>query len=346
MKNISVIIPSLNPDESLETVVTELTEAGFEDIILVDDGSREENKKFFPQGENITLLIHPVNKGKGEALKTAMTYMLENRKDATGAVTCDSDGQHLTKDIVRTAEKMAETGCFVLGARDFSLEHVPFRSKFGNKFSAFVLSLFCGTKITDTQTGLRAFPYRLIEPMTHIPGSRFEYETNVLLELKSMKAKCTEVKIETVYHDENKGSHFRPVRDSLRIFSFILKYIFSSVASFVTDIGLFAILSHFMKLSVVSSTVIARIVSSLLNFTLNKKMVFKSGVSLVPSLLKYYALAIPVMLISAFGVTGIASLMKVNPDSFAVTLIKIIVDTVIFIVNYRIQKTWIFKNTK
>lgn len=344
MKNISVIIPSLDPDTRLSGVVDGLLKLGFTDIILVDDGSKTENKKYFPDNENVTLLTHEINLGKGEALKTAMKYVLENRPDCVGVVTCDGDGQHLADDIKSVCEEMQKTGNFVLGVRDFSEPQVPFKSKLGNRLSAVALSLFCGVKITDTQTGLRAMPKSLLKPMIAVSGSRFEYETNVLLELGNMHAKCSEVRIQTVYHNENKGSHFRPIKDTLRICSFIIKYFFSSFSAFLADIILFTVFNHIFKLDVILSTVFARVISSVINFLLNKKIVFKSGAPVVKSLSKYYVLAIPVMLISAFGVTGVATLLGIHPDSLSVTVIKIIVDTIIFIFNYRIQKLWVFSN--
>ena len=344
MKGISVIIPSLDPDFRLKGVVDGLKELGFTDIILVDDGSKEENKKFFPEGDGITLLKHEVNLGKGAALKTATKYISENRPDSLGAVTCDGDGQHLSNDIKRVAEKMVETGLFVLGVRDFSGDNVPFKSRLGNKLSSLALAFVSGVKTNDTQTGLRAFPARLYNELCEIGGNHFEYETNVLLELSHMNCGYTEVKIETVYLDENKGSHYRPFADSMRILSLILKYILSSLISFVVDNGLFMILHSAFLVSTATSVVLARIVSSVINFVLNKKVVFKSDASPIKALLKYYLLAIPLMLVSAFGLKGITYALGIPEGSFITTLLKIVIDTVLFTVSFTVQKKWIFKN--
>lgn len=343
MKNISVIIPSLDPNERLASVMESIKAQGFDDIILVDDGSKEENKHFFPKGEGITLLIHEKNLGKGAALKTALKYVIENRPESEGAVTCDGDGQHLATDLKKVCEEMVKTQKFVLGVRDFSLDDVPPKSRIGNRLSSFALMLCCGAYISDTQTGLRAIPKHLLTPMAEIEGDRFEYETNVLLGLKGMRAEYTEVKIETVYLEENKGTHFHPVKDTIRIFSRIIKYLFSSLASFITDIGLFTILNSICHLGVLASTVLARAVSSVLNFVLNKKVVFHSGEPLGKAIGKYYLLAIPIMLFSAFGVKGLSILLNLPENSIAVTLIKLLVDVVLFILNYNIQKKWIFK---
>ncbi len=344
MKNISVIIPSLNPDARLGGVVQGVLDKGFVDVILVDDGSDTENKKFFPKGENITLLVHEQNRGKGAALKTALDYVMKNRPDSQGVVTCDGDGQHTADDTLRVAEEMKRTGKFVLGVRDFSLDNVPARSRIGNRLSSAALFICSGTYISDTQTGLRAIPPHLFKPMAKISGDRFEYETNVLLELGNMKAHHVEVKIETVYLEENKSSHFRPFRDTLRIFSLMLKYLASSALSFIIDVAVFGILNGLFKCGVILSTVSARLISSIFNFTLNKKVVFKSRTPVVKALLKYYLLVIPVMLISALSTKGLSILFGAPDNSFGVTIIKIAVDTILYIINFQIQKRWIFKD--
>lgn len=343
MKNVSIIIPSLDPDTRLSGVVEAVRNAGFCDIILVDDGSSKQNKKFFPKGDDITLLVHEKNFGKGQALKTALQYVLENRPETEGVITCDGDGQHLAKDVLAVGEKMKQTGKFILGVRDFSLPDVPPKSRIGNRISSVALAICSGSYISDTQTGLRAIPANLLDKMVKVDGSRFEYETNVLLELHSMKAKYDEVKIETVYLDENKGTHFHPVKDTLRIFSQIFKYLVSSLAAFLTDIIIFSICNKALLCGVFASTAIARVISSVVNFILNKKVVFNSHGSVTKALAKYYALAVPVMLISAFGVKGICLLLSVPDNSFIITIIKVIVDLILFIINYNIQKKWIFK---
>lgn len=347
MKNITVIIPSLDPDERLSSVVDSLKQAGFCDFVLVNDGSKPENVRYFPGGDDITLLTHPENKGKGAALKTALDFVIKNKPDAVGVLTCDGDGQHLAKDAVNVAKKMLETGNFILGVRDFSLPDVPPKSRIGNRLSSILLALCSGNYISDTQTGLRAIPKDLFEPMSKVEGARFEYETNVLLSLKKMKASYNEVKIETVYLNENKGTHFHPVKDTLRIFSRIIKYSFSSAAAFLTDILLFTLLhSKYIALGVISSTVIARLVSSVINFVLNKSLVFHSDSPLLKTLIKYYSIAIPVMFISAFGVKGLTLVLRIPESSFATTVLKVVIDCILFIANYNIQKKWIFKLKK
>ena len=127
--HVTVVLPSLNPDEKLQKTVASLLAAGFTDLVLVNDGSREDTLRFFPkEDEHITVLRHEVNRGKGAALKTAFRYVLEHRPDSPGVVTADGDGQHRAEDVRRCAEAMIADGDarkIVFGCRDFSLPHVP-----------------------------------------------------------------------------------------------------------------------------------------------------------------------------------------------------------------------------
>ena len=248
LSKISVVLPSLDPDEKLIAVIDGLLEYGFSDIILVNDGSKPENLHYFTdlaaQHSEIHLLHHEVNKGKGAALKTAMRHILENMPDCSVAVTADADGQHLTKDIIATAMASVEQGNVVLGVRDFNDPNVPSRSKMGNQITCGVFRLFFGMKIQDTQTGLRAFPRKYLEEILKAKGDRYEYETNMLFIINRKQIPLSEVKIETVYIEENKSSHFRVVRDSIRIYALILKYLVSSVGSAVLDELAFFIFKH------------------------------------------------------------------------------------------------------
>ena len=343
-KAVSVVLPSYKPDEKLRGIVNGLINAGFEDIIVVDDGGGEEFNHYFDEVRElpqVTVLVHEINKGKGRALKTAMEYYIANR-NGPGVVTADGDGQHVPADIKACAEKMLESDSVVLGVRDFSKPDVPPRSKMGNRITSFMFLTACSLKISDTQTGLRAIPAKYLPVFVETKGERYEYETNMLLDFGKNNIPFSEVEIQTVYIDENATSHFDPIRDSIRIYKQILKYIVSSVSSFLIDIGLFFVLKLLFS-SITLCTVIARIASSVFNYTFNKKLVFGSKGSTAKSLIKYYALCIPQMLVSAALVTLMSSVMSANA-AWLVTLIKLFIDTVLFICSYIIQKKWVFKN--
>ena len=224
-----IILPSLNPDEKFDRVLDGLLEAGFQKILIVDDGSDAPHQKHFERAKTFpqcTVLRHPVNLGKGRALKDGFAAALARFPEAEGVITIDGDGQHLTKDIIACGNRMLEEKTnVVLGCRNFDLPDVPARSVAGNKTTSRMFRLY-GIKLSDTQTGLRAIPRQYLQRFCGIAGERFEYETNMLLKMKHWKIGFSEQPIETVYEDENAGSHYNAVKDSWRIFKIMFRAIF------------------------------------------------------------------------------------------------------------------------
>lgn len=360
LSGVSVILPSLDPDEKLTAVIDGLLEYGFQDIILVNDGSKPENLHYFLDAAalhpEITLLQHEVNRGKGAAMKTAFSWYLENRPDGQGVVTVDGDNQHHPDDTRNCCQKMLETGHIVLGVRDFNQPDVPPRSRSGNKITSAVFKIFVGMVLSDTQTGLRAIPRSYLPLLCTISGDRYEYETNMLLAMKTNRIDFDEVKIRTVYIEENKSSHFHAVWDSWRIYKLILAHFFryaaSSVVSALLDEGLFLMLTALLGTMGVSgiwlnaaATGGARVVSSLANFTLNRVLVFRCHSSLWKSLAKYYALALPTLLAQFALTEGVYTLLHIGDGQvFLRGLIYAVVMAVLFVVNYMIQQRWVFSN--
>ena len=361
LTKISVVLPSLDPDEKLIAVVDGLLEYGFTDIILVNDGSKQENLHYFldlaAQHPEIHLLHHEVNKGKGAALKNAFRWFLENRPEGYGVVTVDGDNQHHPADTKACCEHMMATGHTVLGCRDFNQEDVPARSSFGNKTTSLIFKLFVGMTISDTQTGLRAIPRNVLEQLVGVYGDRFEYETNMLLAFKQKGIPFDEVKIRTVYIEENKSSHFRVIHDSWRIYKLILKHFFrytvSSLVSALVDTGAYSLLSWIFSafakgLALTAAAGVgARVISSLLNFFMNKKLVFQTDVDTKKAMLRYYALALPQMAAQVLLTQGVYALFAI-PDSAngLRTLIYAVVMTCLYFLSYMIQQRWVFAPQK
>ncbi len=356
LSGISVVLPSLDPDEKLLGVIDRLLEAGFDDIILVNDGSKQKNLHYFETAARypqVHLLHHPENLGKGAALKTAFAWFLNNRADRKGVVTVDGDGQHHPEDTKACAENMLRTGHLTLGVRDFKQKDVPWRSRCGNNITSGVFKFFVGMRISDTQTGLRAIPTQDLKGLCTVEGDRFEYETNMLLAMKANHIPFEEVKIRTVYIEENKSSHFRPFRDSLRIYKLIFghffRYTVSSLVSAALDEGLFLLLSHWLSgvLSGFALTAVpaacARVASSIFNFFVNKRLVFRSKGSVAKALLRYYLLAIPNALLQILLTHGSYLLFGITPSQTVLrAIIYAVVMAVLFVVSFIVQKRWVF----
>ena len=358
--SVTAVVPSFNPDQRLCTTVEGLLAAGFCDIVLINDGSSAESLASFPdlaRLPQVTLLTHTVNRGKGAALKTAFAWLLEHRPQCSGVVTVDGDGQHHPEDALACVRRMPEKEQVVLGCRNFSRPEVPPRSRMGNRITRAVFHIFCGMTVSDTQTGLRAIPRRYLEPLTAVAGERYEYETNMLLALKDQHIPYSEVEIRTIYLEENRGSHFHVVRDSWRIYKLILahffRYALSSLASAAADTGLFGLLS-FLLAGVLAGTALtaaatawARLLSSLLNFSLNRYLVFRGGGPLGRALLRYYALALPLLLAQFLLTEGVFQVAHVSDRQTVLrTVIYAVVMTALFVGSYVIQHRWVFAPDK
>lgn len=357
MQNIAIVIPSLNPDEKLLEVVWSVLSKGFKTIIVVNDGSSSEYDKYFEhikKHKECVVLRHYKNLGKGRALKTAFNYFLNTYPEHIGLITVDADNQHHIDDIVNCA-KALETNFLssnkdnlILGCRDFDLENVPKKSKLGNKITRFVFKILCGIKISDTQTGLRAIPIGLVKEFLDIDGERYEYETNMLIEAKQKKFKFQELKIQTIYIEDNKSSHFNPVKDSIKIYLLIFRHLFkfSIVGAFSTiiDLGLFSLFMFLFnnlspKEKIFWSTLIARIFSSLFNYFSNSKVVFNNTADKKVTMTKYYILAVLQMSLSYFAVLSLSNSLLI----IYTTIVKVLVDFVLFLLSFQIQREWVFK---
>lgn len=230
MANHALIIPALKPDERLVQLVKEVRAiAPNLQIVVVDDGSGPACGHLFDQLKfmyDCILCRHPENYGKGAAIKTGIGHMKQRCPGCAGYITADADGQHRPVDILNVAKALGRhPGHLILGTRDFSRKQVPFKSRWGNRITSGVFHLTTGTACPDTQTGLRGIPARYAELALDVPGERFEYEMSFLMAAARQSIPFMEVPIGTIYLDGNRSSHFRPVRDSARIYGIILGYL-------------------------------------------------------------------------------------------------------------------------
>lgn len=351
----AILIPALNPNEKLIEYVAQLYECGFVNVIIVDDGSSDDYQDIFTsikeQYENIDILRHAINYGKGRALKNGLNHFLASHKYdmCQGVITVDSDGQHLVDDVMKLDEMI--TGTFegmILGCRDFSGKNVPLKSSFGNKSTRIVFCLLFGKDIIDTQTGLRAFSRNVIRDFLDLEGERFEYETNVLIHSVRKKIDIVQVPITTVYEDNNSGTHFDPIWDSFKIYKLIFaqffKYIISSLLSFVIDISMFELLFRILPVestkAIWIATIMARIVSSFFNYSFNRKIVFRSDEGKLPSsIVKYYSLCVITVILSSLGVSILNGMLGIHE-----AVAKCVVDSILFMFNYKIQQIFVFNN--
>lgn len=323
-------------------LLQDIKNAGFS-IVVVDDGSGEEYAKIFHQAsEYAVVLSYPENKGKGHALKFGLQYIQEHYSGDYFIVTLDADGQHAVSDALRicdTAESKPDT--LVLGSRLLQ-EKIPLRSRFGNTVTRFVYGIATGLHIHDTQTGLRAFSAQLLPALLEIPGERYEYEMNVLLEFSRRKLPIEEVTISTIYFDNNSGSHFNAVKDSYRVYKEILKFSASSLTAFLVDFGLYTALTAVTggtgAASLAFSNISARIASASVNYTINRKYVFKSKKNNRQTAPRYFLLAAVIL----FGNTVLLSLL-VHFLHMNRYWAKLLTEVMFFALSWLVQRSVIFR---
>ena len=330
----AALIPSYEPNEKLIDIINDLIQTDRFDVIVVNDGSNSSYDRYFDKiKDRVTYLSYDDNHGKGYALKTGFKYIEDNYDDCV-VVTLDSDGQHTAKDTLNLCNIVSKKDNTILLGKRLRGEKTPLRSKLGNSITRVVFRLSTGIDVYDTQTGLRAFRSDLLPFMLDIPGDRFEYEMNMLLEAPRKSIKLEEETIETIYEDNNSGSHFDTIKDSFRIYKQIFKFMFASVSSFVVDYLLYTIL-NLLTGNLVLSNIVARIFSSTFNYTVNRNMVFKDKKSVSKSIIKYYLLAAFILLINTILLTLLSTVISKY-------VAKIIIEIVLFIVSYFVQKRFIF----
>ena len=332
-----VIIPAYQPDEKLYQLVLALHEKTSFDLIVVNDGSNKETSALFDSLKPYaTILAHPHNRGKGAALKTALSYVYEHYSEEEGVVTIDADGQHLPEDIVRVAEAWkAAPEMLVLGSRQFTGK-VPFKSRAGNAITRFVFALSTGVKVFDTQTGLRAFGAFRIPMMLEMKGDRYEYEINVLLYATRHCIPIQEVAIQTVYIEDNKSSHFNALRDGWRIYKMILYFVASSLVAMLLDYVLVLLLSSATKgmaQSLLLSVVGARVLSSLANYFMNCKLVFENKSR--SSIVRYYLLVAGILAVNYGLMVAITHIMPL-------AIGKLLVELALYPLSFFMQRKFVF----
>lgn len=334
-----VLIPAYEPDLRLLTLVRELRATAPEaSVLVVDDGSGPAYRDIFEicREAGAALVSYPDNRGKGVALKRGFAWASEQAA-GEDVVCADADGQHAVRDIVRVGVAIAP-GTMVLGGRRFT-GAVPWRSRVGNAVSRGAFRLVMGVHVHDTQTGLRGYPADLLGWLSSVEGERFEYESNLLFEARAAGVAIEELPIETIYLDENASSHFRPVADSLRIYSRLLGFAASSLVGAGIDwVGV--LLLNALTGNLLAAVVGARVLSAWANYSLNRAVVFGAGTASKRALRRYLGLAAVIL---AANYLGLAVLTGVG---LPLVLAKLLVETVLFAASYVAQRRYVFAGSQ
>ena len=342
LSSVAVLIPAWKPEVGFVGLVEALAARGVGAIVLVDDGSGPQSEAMFDKVRGLPtvyVVCHAVNLGKGRALKTGFNHCLAELPGVAGVVAADADGQHSPKDIARVAESfLGARERVVLGARVFG-EGTPLRSRFGNELTRILFGFVTGARLMDTQTGLRAYPRAMLPELMVLDGERYEYEMSVLAHVCRTGRRPIEVPIETIYIDGNRSSHFDPIRDSMRIYFVLVRFFASSAVAAGIDFAGFAV-TFALTRNVLASVVVGRL-SSLVNFALNRSLVFQGRGSVAGALGRYYMLVVAITALSYGLVQALA--MRAHWNVFAA---KLLVDVVLSLVSFSMQRAFVFRSAE
>ena len=211
---ICVVIPTYNNAKTLSKVLDGVLQFT-PHILIINDGSTDETSSILSHYQNIKVIKLNKNKGKGNALKVGFDEALHLKYDY--ALTIDSDGQHYPDDIpvfINELDKKNQP-ILLVGSRNMEQENVPKKSSFGHRFSNFWFHLETGVKLTDTQSGYRLYPLKHL-PKKYFSG-KFEFEIEVLVRASWRGILLKNIPIKVLYDPKERVSHFRPIRDFVRI---------------------------------------------------------------------------------------------------------------------------------
>ena len=351
-----VVIPALNPPEGLYAYVEELLGRGIPQVVVVNDGSAPEFAEGFERLgalEGCLVLTHPKNQGKGCALKTAYRYILgrEDWAGYNGVITADADGQHAAKDVC------AISGCWTgsrtgwcWGCGTSGRTTCPPAPKSATGSQATPSTCCTAPRLEDTQTGLRGIPRGLLEWNAAVKGDRFEHEMNVLISAVRDGIAFYAVPIETIYFDNNAGTHLHTIRDPWRIFLILMsglgRYTGMAAFSAVVDVASFWVCYRFLfaalplALCYLWSVLISRGLSSLLNYTLNRRYVFGGGKLHWRTAVRYYCLWAGQMAASYGLLMAMSHILPAVPAVIS----KALIDMILAIGSYQIQLRWVFRH--
>jgi hypothetical protein len=186
-------------------------------VLVVDDGSTDGTAEQL-HGLPVTLLVHSHNRGKEASLRTAFAHALA--QNAACVIAMDGDGQHDPADApLLLAAWRRHPRHIVIGSRLHDRSQFPVARWRANRFACFWISWAAGHPIADSQSGFRAYPAAVMRMALGpgVRGSRFTFESEVLIEAARHGHPTLAVAIPGRYPVNARPSHFRPVWDITKI---------------------------------------------------------------------------------------------------------------------------------
>ena len=228
--NTYIILPAYSEGNIIKKVIKDIKKEGYLNIIVVDDGSND-NTYEQAKSTGIITITHPINRGKGAATQTGIDAAKLLNADII--VTMDSDGQHNPKDIKKLIQPILDGKAdVVIGSRMINNKDMPKSRIVMNKIANIVTYIFFGIMVTDSQSGFRAYNKKAYTSV-YTYMDRYEFESEMLGQIKSANLKVKEVPIKVIYteYSKNKYKHMKefPAQDFTNGIKMIVRLIENSL---------------------------------------------------------------------------------------------------------------------
>lgn len=217
---VCILIPAFNAGKTLRPVVDECRSHGIP-VIVVDDGSTDNTASILPT-QNITLLRHKNNQGKGSALRTGFEWAMSHDFDAV--ITLDADGQHDASAVPTLITASAKHGTdIMIASRLTQFGEMSGLRKFWNRFGVWCMRQKTGYEITDSQSGFRFYSARLLRGV-NLYCNGYNMEMEILMKAWKNGFIIGSTPIAARVADGRSTSHYRPFRDTWAICMTFLRY--------------------------------------------------------------------------------------------------------------------------
>ena len=357
--NAVIVIPALNPPSSFVSYAEALRRAGFSRIVVVNDGSRTDKLPVFFKLKRlgVTVVDHPHNRGQGAALRTGFQYYLDHfQGQSDGVITLNADRQIPPSDVVRIAsslhnEQAMGSFALVVGTRNLEGKNVTDYDYNMGGVMKLLYHMLMGVRLNDPLSGVFGIPDLRVRQCLEIGSDGYAYATSMTMSFE--KIGFLQVPVSYANYEEGVEPAFRKIPDTIRILYTIFKkfivYSITSVGASILDVIMFGIFHSITfrgnPMAIIYSTICARVISASVNYLLTKHFVFHfksdSAQETTKSAGAFFVLTAMQCICSAL----IVSAMKMLLGGSAVG-IKVIVDTTLFFVSYKIQHKYIFKDDR
>ncbi len=346
--NVVVIIPVRDPSSDFIIWMKRLLDMGIPQIIIIDDGSANADTLHQIEKFDQCLLLHNEEPlGSGRSLKKAFSYLMSQPEERDGFVTVCGYGLYAPEDVYKMAWEITNhPGTILIGDRNFDELKLSPRKRFGHFIANLTFKMLFTGNLHDTQSPLKAYPISMLPWLIGIKGECFDYDVNVLIAAKKQMKPIAEIDIHAA--PVLVGiTEVRPARIAWTMFLGFYRYLYASLSSMGADLLIFTIMQYKImenftpsSLRILISVVTARVLASLISYTMNKMLVFSHHGSIGRSAAKFYVTWF-VQMMCSYGIIYLASLFAPQ----ALVGLKILGDFFLAIVNYEVQLRWVFKKS-